>query len=115
LPAPVLTTVTAQWNSSFDAYATQDVTSLPAVIVRDQFGHGMAGIGVSFAVTAGGGTLRFPDAITSADGVAKLVGWTLGPLAGENVVTATVNQSFLVSFRVVAKPAVDPCNGCWDY
>jgi hypothetical protein len=75
----------------------------------------MAGIKVSFAVTAGGGTLRFPDATTSADGIARLVGWTLGPLAGENVVTATVNQSIMVSFRLVAKPAGDPCKGCWDY
>jgi hypothetical protein len=115
LLAPVLTTVTALWDSNFDAYASQDVTSLPAVIVRDQFGQGMAGVSVSFAVTAGGGTLRFPDTITAADGIAKLQGWTLGPLAGENIVTATVTQSFTVSFRLVAKPAGDPCNGCWDY
>lgn len=114
-PAPVLTTVTALWDSNFDAYATQDVTSLPAVIARDQFGHGMAGISVSFAVAAGGGTLRFPETTTGADGIAKLQGWTLGPLAGENIVTATVTQSFIVSFRLVAKPAGDPCLGCWDY
>lgn len=113
-PAPVLTTVTSVWNSNFDAYANQDVTSLPAVIARDQFGRVMAGIGVSFAVTAGGGTLRFPDAITSADGMARLEGWTLGPQGGENIVVATVSQ-FTVSFRLVARPAGDPCNGCWDY
>jgi hypothetical protein len=84
------------------------------VIARDQFGHVMAGVKVSFAVTAGGGTLGFADTITSAYGIAKLERWTLGPLAGENIVVATVSQ-FTVSFRLVSKPAPDPCNGCWDY
>lgn len=116
--APVLTTVTPVWDSNFDSYTNQEVTSLPAVIVRDQFGHVMAGVRVSFAVTAGGGTLGFPETVTSADGIAKLVRWTLGPLAGENIVVATVSQKFKVSFRLVSKPAPDngdPCNGCWDY
>jgi hypothetical protein len=114
-PASVLTTVTALWDSNFDAYAGQDVRSLPAVIVRDQFGHGMPGLSVSFAVAAGGGTLRFPEAVTSTAGIARLEGWTLGPLAGENIVTATVSSSFIVSFRLVAKASDDACRGCWDY
>ena len=116
--APVLTTVTPVWDSNFDAYTNMEVTSLPAVIARDQFGHVMAGVRVSFAVTAGGGTLGFSETVTAADGIAKLARWTLGPLAGENVVVATVNQFFRLSFRLVSKPApdtVDPCNGCWDY
>lgn len=113
--APVLTTVTAVWDSNFDAYTNQEVTSLPAVIVRDQFGHAMAGVRVSFAITAGGGLLESPETTTSADGIARLGRWILGPLAGENVVVATVSQSFSVSFRLVSKPAGDPCNGCWDY
>jgi hypothetical protein len=113
--APVLTTVTALWDSNFNFFASQDVASLPAVIVRDQFGHGMAGISVSFAVTDGGGTLRMPDTITSADGIAKLGGWTLGPLPGLNAVTATVSKSLTLSFILVARDVRDACLGCWDY
>ena len=112
--SPVLTTVTTLWVSDTDAYTSSDVRSLPAVIVRDQFGRAMSGVRVSFAVTAGGGTVQVPDVITSSDGVARLKGWTLGPMPGENIVVATVG-SFTVSFRLVSKAAGDPCLGCWDY
>jgi hypothetical protein len=65
------------------------VSSPPSVVVADQAGRGMAGVAVTFAVTAGGGTLTGPTAITSESGVASAGSWTLGPAPGENVVTAT--------------------------
>jgi hypothetical protein len=109
--------LTPLWESNLEVYPAGEVRPPPAVVARDQLGRAMAGVRVSFAVTAGGGTLGFPDAITSADGIARLGGWTLGPEVGENVVTATVGQSFTVHFRLVSKPILDgdACRGCWDY
>ena len=112
--AAVPTTISWIWNTGFDAYASQDVPSLPSVIVRDQFGRPMVGIRVQWTVVAGGGLVRFPVSVTNGEGVATLQQWTLGPEVGENVVTATVGGLLSQSFRVIAKPAPDPtpCAGC---
>lgn len=112
------TEITWIWNTEFDGFANQEVPSLPSVVVRDQFGRPMVGIRVHWAVTAGGGTLKFPISVTNGSGVATLQQWTLGPDVGENVVTATVAPSLTQSFKVVAKLLPnngDPCSGCWDY
>lgn len=106
------------WNTEFDGYANQEVPSLPSIVVRDQFGRPMVGIKVQWAVTAGGGSLKFPISVTNGSGVATLQQWTLGPGVGENVVTATVAPSLAQSFKVIAKLIPndgDPCAGCWDY
>jgi plastocyanin len=58
------------------------------VTVKDQFGNAVAGTGVTWAVTAGGGSLAPPASTTSASGVAASV-LTLGPAAGTNTATAT--------------------------
>ena len=112
--AAVPTTISWIWNTGFDAYANQDVPSLPSVIVRDQFGRPMVGIRVQWTVVAGGGIVRFPVSVTNGDGIAMLQQWTLGPAVGENVVTATVGGSLAQSFKVIAKPQPDPtpCAGC---
>ena len=112
------TEITWIWNTQFDGYASQEVPSLPSVVVRDQFGRPMVGIKVLWAVTAGGGSLKFPISITNGLGIATLQQWTLGPDVGENVVTATVAPSLTQSFKVVSKLLPnngDPCAGCWDY
>ena len=112
--AAVPTTISWIWNTGFDAYANQDVPSLPSVVVRDQFGRPMVGIRVQWTVVAGGGIVRFPVSITNGDGIAMLQQWPLGPQIGENVVTATVAGSLAQSFKVIAKVAPDdtPCAGC---
>jgi len=111
---PVLTMVAPIWEPNPIAFAAQEVMTLPAVMVRDQFGRPMAGVTVSFAVTAGGGTLRSPDATTSASGIARPGGWILGPVAGENIVVATIGQAVTISFKLVSMPLLESCN-CWDY
>ena len=59
------------------------------VLVSDEDGAAMAGVVVSFAVTAGGGTLSAATATTNADGRART--WlTLGSDPGTNTVSATV-------------------------
>lgn len=63
----------------------------PSVIVRDASANPVAGVAVTFAVTAGGGAISPVTPVsTNASGVAALASWTLGPTPGPNQVTATV-------------------------
>lgn len=62
----------------------------PAVQVRDSNGNGVAGVAVTFTVTAGGGTMAGITSVTtltSQSGSAS-VGWTLGD-EGQNTLRAT--------------------------
>ena len=64
----------------------------PSVLVEDEFDDPVAGVPVTFAVTAGGGTIAPTTAVTTGtDGKATLTSWTLGPGAGANTVTATAS------------------------
>ena len=60
------------------------------VLVQDQNGDPLAGATVTFAVTAGDGTLSAATAATDADGRAATT-LTLGPQPGTNTVEATVD------------------------
>jgi len=66
------------------------VPTPPAVIVRDAGGTPVAGVGVTFAIASGGGSVTGGSATTGANGVAMVGGWTLGDAAGANTLTATV-------------------------
>lgn len=63
--------------------------SAPSVRVTTASGTPVAGVQVTFAVAAGGGTLSGATQSTNPQGVATVGGWTLGTTAGENRVTAT--------------------------
>ncbi len=66
------------------------VATAPAVAVTDEFGNAVAGVGVMFAGTAGGGTVDPTAPVTTDDGgVAAATSWTLGHTAGTNTLTAT--------------------------
>lgn len=68
------------------------VTPQPSVIVTDQFGNPVSGIGVTFALGAGGarnGAITGTSPTTNASGVATLGSWRLGSVAGPDTVTAT--------------------------
>jgi adhesin/invasin len=69
--------------------AGQSATSLPSVVVRDVQGNPVAGVTVTFAVTAGGGAVGGGIQVTDANGVATLATWVFGGTAGLNTVTAT--------------------------
>ena len=69
--------------------AGQAATSNPSVVVRDAQGNPVAGVTVTFAVTAGGGTVTGGTQVTDASGVATLTSWTFGATAGLNTVTAS--------------------------
>ncbi len=82
-------------NSSVaqSAPAGSNVAAAPSVRVSDSNNNPVAGVNVTFAVTAGGGTTNpaSGDVVaTNASGVAALTSWTLGAAPGANTVTATV-------------------------
>ena len=66
-----------------------NVTDPPSVIVRDAQGAPVAGVAVTFTVTAGGGSVVGSPDTTNANGVATLTSWKLGPVVGPNTVSAT--------------------------
>ena len=72
------------------------------VLVSDEEGAAMAGVVVSFAVTAGGGTLSDTTATTDANGRAA-TRLTLGIEAGTNTVAATVEGVEPVTFTATAQ------------
>ena len=62
----------------------------PSVLVLDDLGNPVSGVSISWAVTAGGGSVNTTGATTTnASGLATLTSWTLGASAGLNTVTAT--------------------------
>lgn len=87
--APYSIAVNAGANQT--AVAGTPVAIQPAVVVRDTFGNGANTVGVSFAVTGGGGSISAPGTVnTTAFGIATIGGWTLGVTPGANSLSATV-------------------------
>ncbi|MCC6809515.1 MAG: hypothetical protein IT381_18950 [Deltaproteobacteria bacterium] len=72
-----VTTFTAASATTQSAPAGALVTTPPAVVVKDQLGAPLAGIGVLFEVTAGGGSIASDVVSTDANGTATMP-WTLG-------------------------------------
>jgi hypothetical protein len=73
----------------------------PRLQVRDRFGNSLAGIRVTFAITAGGGTLEGTEMVTTDDGISAL-GWTLGPSLGANTITASALGLQSIDFTIQA-------------
>ena len=63
----------------------------PSAKVTDSNGNVVAGASVTFAVASGGGSITGATASTNASGIAQVGSWTLGPSAGPNSLTATLN------------------------
>ncbi len=90
---PVETTPTSVAIAAGNSQATAPGTAVamaPAVVVRDDASHGVAGVTVTFTVEAGGGSMIAETAQTDANGVATSAGWRLGPMPAENRMKATV-------------------------
>jgi LysM repeat protein len=87
------------------AVAGSPVANPPAVTVRNAAGDPLAGIAVTFAVTAGGGAATGTTAMTSAMGIATVGSWTLGTTAGANAMTASVSGlGTTVTFTATGSP-----------
>jgi len=86
--------IAANTTTSQSATVNTAVSAPPSVLVTDAFDNPVAGVQVTFAVTAGGGAVdpAGPSTVTTgADGIATATSWTLGTTAGtnNNTVTAT--------------------------
>ena len=84
-------------------------TALPepfVVEVKDQNDNPLEGAQVTFAVTAGGGTLSTTTAATDENGLASAT-LTLGNQPGRNTVTATVTGLAPVTFTATAEATSD--------
>ncbi|MBK8003717.1 MAG: hypothetical protein IPK12_07140 [Gemmatimonadetes bacterium] len=85
----------------------------PSVLVRDAASQPVPGVAVTFAVTAGGGSLTGATTLTDAAGLATVGSWTLGANPGTNTLAATVAGAGVagnpVSFTATGT-AVSPFN-----
>src|SRR5438309_404541 len=82
----------------------------PAVQVTDLSGHPVAGVQVTFSVTAGGGSVSGAAQITDVGGIATVASWTLGPQPGVNELQAAFNTGVSTGYTIfvaTAKPACD--------
>jgi uncharacterized protein YjdB len=84
--------IVANSSTTQSAAAGGAVAAAPSVRVSDSNNNPVAGVSVTFAVTAGGGTTTPASGavvVTNASGLAALTSWTLGAAPGVNTVTAT--------------------------
>ena len=89
-------------GDSQEGMASEQLAEPFVVSVLDEDGAAMAGVVVSFAVTAGGGTLSAATATTDATGRAA-TRLTLGSDAGTNTVSATVEGLEPVTFTATGQ------------
>lgn len=99
-PTPNTIAVSAG-NNQVGAAGTALAESL-AVIVRDQGGAPLAGVNVSFSVTAGGGSVSPVSRVTDVAGIAK-ARRTLGPNAGTQTANAVAGSLAPVQFSAVSQ------------
>ncbi len=78
------------------------VVAAPSVVVRDASGNPVAGVGVTFAVATGGGSVTGATATTDASGLAAPGSWTLGTAAGANTLSASAGGLTPVTFTATA-------------
>ena len=71
------------------ALVDTDVATAPSALVEDQYGNGVPGVDVTFAVTSGGGSTSGAAVTTDANGIATVGSWTMGSAAGTNTLSAT--------------------------
>ena len=71
------------------AYPSTSVPIPPAVKVTDADGNGVSGVTVTFAVTAGGGSVSGATVNSGSTGSAAVTSWTLGSSLGTNTLSAT--------------------------
>lgn len=108
--AVVASTATQMTKSAGDnqsAAPGSAVATLPAVRLTDQFGNGVAGIGVTFARQENAGSLADSVVTTDANGVATSGTWVLGPLGTYHLTATAVGQTMTGSparFTATAEP-----------
>jgi hypothetical protein len=94
----------AQTVPSSASLVSASAAPSPAVLVTNSGGKPVVGATVSFAVTAGNGTVSAPTAKTDKQGIAS-ISWTYGTLPTNNVLTATLGTLPPVTFSVATTSA----------
>ncbi len=99
-------TMAVQAGNSQSATTGTAVPIRPAVIVKDTFNNAVPRVDVTFAVTAGNGSVSGGNpATTDTNGIATVGSWTLGPTPGTNALAATVaGLNATVTFTATATP-----------
>ncbi len=87
--AAVATTIALNAGNGQTATVNTAVSTDPSVLITDQFGNGVPGVSVTFAVVGGGGSVTGGAGLTDAAGIATVGSWTMGTTAGANNLTAT--------------------------
>lgn len=77
------------------------------VAVKDEFGNGVPGIDVTFAVTAGGGSVDPAMVATDIDGMAQTA-WTMGAVIGAGGLSASTTGLAAIPFTATASEPVAP-------
>ncbi|HEX7938482.1 MAG TPA: hypothetical protein VF483_05775, partial [Gemmatimonadaceae bacterium] len=81
------------------AAPSTSLTAKPSLLVKDVYGNPISGVGVTFAVTAGGGSVTGGSATTGADGIATVGSWTTGSTITGNSMTASITGQSTFTFR----------------
>lgn len=79
------------------------VPSPPSVKVTDAAGTPVAGVTVTFTVTAGGGNVSPASRVTNATGRATVDQWIVGPAPGPNQLRAAVSPASRVDFSATGQ------------
>jgi len=106
-PTPVATTVTAAGGDAQTVTANAAATAPLAVKVLDANGNPITGAIVTWALTAGGGTISATSSTTDASGIA-IVMYTAGLTSGTATITATVSSLTPVTFTETINTPVSP-------
>jgi len=102
-PEPqVATALAASSSTSITGIAGAVATPAPSVLVTDQNGSPMSGASVTFAVVSGGGSVSGATVSTDGSGIATVGSWTLGPVIGSNVLSATSGTLAGVTFTATS-------------
>lgn len=87
-------------NGVIPGTATVGSAVTPAVLVSDSRGRPVEGATVTFAVTAGGGSIANATGSSNAEGIATPGSWTLGNTVGANTLVATFGSLAPVTITI---------------
>jgi len=101
-------TLTIEMTGPLSGFVGNFVTERPRVRLRDAAGNPVAGAPVVFDVTAGGGQVFGPAAVTDASGYARAQAWRMGPTGGTHTLRATAEGLPPVTVSALAAPPPPP-------
>ncbi|HSR92224.1 MAG TPA: hypothetical protein VLK88_13035 [Gemmatimonadales bacterium] len=96
-------TIVATTSTILGGTVGQPVSNRPTVQVFDGSGNPVVGATVTFTVTSGGGSVTGGSVATGLGGIAQVTSWTLGAVAGDNTLDASVGALPSVTFTATAQ------------